>query len=152
MKGICLFYLWINQMHFCLCQREVTVNTIDMELKIVFHGRRCSYRKVWTDIYKLSETAVFCSFIHILAKAIIFQNGKITFSILKYNYSHGKIWKNAYFKAHLYRYSMIMVVISYEREIEDSTPSQQPQSGAAHFSWWTIVSCAKEAKIFNNSR
>lgn len=59
----------------------------------------------------------------------------VIFPILKYNYSHGEIWKNAYFKAHLDRYSMIMVVISYEREMEDSTPPQQPQSGAAHFSW-----------------
>lgn len=61
-------------MNFCLCQQEVIVNTTDMELKIVFDGRKCSYRKVWTDIYKLLETAVFCSFIHILPveKAIIF--------------------------------------------------------------------------------
>lgn len=58
----------------------------------------------------------------------------VIFPILKYNYSHGEIWRNAYFKAPLGRYSMIMVVISYEREMEDSTPPQQPQSGAAHFS------------------
>lgn len=44
-----------------------------------------------------------------------------------------------------------MVVIRHEKEMEDSTPPQHLELGAAHFARWTIISCAKEEKIFNNS-
>lgn len=66
-------------MNLCLCQWEVIVDTKDMWLKIVLDEKKCSYRRVWKDIYKLLETAAFWSFIHILAKAIIFQNENVIF-------------------------------------------------------------------------
>lgn len=38
MKGMCVFYLQINQMNLCLRQCKVIVDTEDKCLKIVLHG------------------------------------------------------------------------------------------------------------------
>ena len=42
MKGMCAFYLQINQMNLCLCQCKVIVDTEDKCLKIVLHGGKCA--------------------------------------------------------------------------------------------------------------
>lgn len=43
-----------------------------MWLKIVLDEKKCSYRRVWKDIYKFLEIVVFWLFIYVLVKVIIF--------------------------------------------------------------------------------